>query len=45
VVSALDNRGLDKVINEVDDETDVDRELELRNFHEFTRHGTFSTTL
>ncbi|MFI6290899.1 phosphatidylserine/phosphatidylglycerophosphate/cardiolipin synthase family protein [Nonomuraea sp. NPDC050790] len=41
VVSALDDKGLDKAINNVDDKTDIDQQLEYRNFRELTRHGIY----
>lgn len=39
VVSALDNKGLEQSIN--DDTSDVDRQMEYRNFRELTRHGIY----
>jgi phosphatidylserine/phosphatidylglycerophosphate/cardiolipin synthase-like enzyme len=41
VVAALDNTGLDKAINETDDITDVDKQIELRNFKEITTRGIY----
>lgn len=41
VVSALDNRGLEEAINEYDDDRDIDRQLEHRNFRELTRFGIY----
>jgi phosphatidylserine/phosphatidylglycerophosphate/cardiolipin synthase-like enzyme len=41
VISAFDDKGLDKAINEVDDATDVDQQLEYRNFGELTRRGIY----
>jgi phosphatidylserine/phosphatidylglycerophosphate/cardiolipin synthase-like enzyme len=41
VISALDQKGLDKAINEVDDGTPVDQQTEYRNFQELTRRGIY----
>lgn len=41
VVSALNNKELEKSINEVDDNTDIDTQLEYRNFRELTRRGIY----
>lgn len=41
VVAALDNKGLDKAINETDDITDVDKQIEYRNFKEITTRGIY----
>lgn len=41
VVAALDNKGLDKAINETDDSTDVDKQIEYRNFKEITTRGIY----
>jgi phosphatidylserine/phosphatidylglycerophosphate/cardiolipin synthase-like enzyme len=41
VVAALDNKGLDKAINETDDLTDVDKQIEYRNFKEITTQGIY----
>jgi hypothetical protein len=39
--AALDNKGLDKTINETDDITDVDKQIEYRNFKEITTRGIY----
>lgn len=41
VVSALDDKGLEEAINEYDDDDDIDRQVEHRNFRELTRHGIY----
>jgi phosphatidylserine/phosphatidylglycerophosphate/cardiolipin synthase-like enzyme len=41
VVAALDNKGLDKAINETDDLADVDKQIEYRNFKEITTRGIY----
>ena len=41
VVAALDNKGLDKAINETDDIADVDKQIEYRNFKEITNRGIY----
>ena len=41
VVAALDNKGLDKAINETDDIADVDKQIEFRNFKEITTRGIY----
>lgn len=41
VVAALDNKGLDKAINETDDIADVDQQIEYRNFKEITTRGIY----
>jgi phosphatidylserine/phosphatidylglycerophosphate/cardiolipin synthase-like enzyme len=41
VVAALDNKGLDKAINETDDLEDVDQQIEYRNFKEITTRGIY----
>ena len=40
VISALDDKGLEEA-NEYDDDPDLDRQLEHRNFRELTRHGIY----
>lgn len=41
IISALDDRGLSKAINQVDDATPVDQQTEYRNFQELTRRGIY----
>jgi Phosphatidylserine/phosphatidylglycerophosphate/cardiolipin synthases and related enzymes len=41
VISALDDKGLDKAINTVDDDGDIDKQTEYRNFRELTRRGIY----
>lgn len=41
VVAALDNKGLDKAINETDDIADVDKQIEYRKFKEITTRGIY----
>ncbi|MBW4700416.1 MULTISPECIES: phospholipase D-like domain-containing protein [unclassified Micromonospora] len=41
VLSALDDKGLDKAINEVDDGMSIDDQTEYRNFKELTRQGIY----
>jgi phosphatidylserine/phosphatidylglycerophosphate/cardiolipin synthase-like enzyme len=41
VVSALDDRGLNKAINDASDTLDVDTQIEFRNFHRLTTRGIY----
>jgi phosphatidylserine/phosphatidylglycerophosphate/cardiolipin synthase-like enzyme len=41
VLSALDDKGLDEAINKVDDNTDIDKQTEYRNFRALTTHGIY----
>jgi hypothetical protein len=41
IISAFDKKGLDKAINAVDDNTNVDEQTEFRNFQELTRRGIY----
>jgi phosphatidylserine/phosphatidylglycerophosphate/cardiolipin synthase-like enzyme len=41
VISALDDKGLDEAINKVEDNTEIDKQTEYRNFRELTRHGIY----
>jgi len=41
VLSALDDKGLDEAINKVEDDTEIDKQTEYRNFRELTRHGIY----
>ncbi|WP_163507088.1 phospholipase D-like domain-containing protein [Fodinicola acaciae] len=39
VISAMTDRDLDKAINEVDEDAQVDKQLERKRFEDLTRHG------
>lgn len=41
VVSALDDKGLEEAINVYDDDDNIDRQVEHRNFRELTRYGIY----